>query len=69
MLTKGFDLSTKDTFVDFTIIRPQGTTIDIAGSGDSYVPVRRNNQQFIDLIRSQYVDKSASDKKGYWRNK
>ena len=64
MLTKGFDLSTKDTFVDFTIIRPQGTTIDIAGSGDSYVPVRRNNQQFIDLIRSQYVDKSASDKKG-----
>lgn len=64
MLTKGFDLSTKDTFVDFTIIRPQGTTIDIAESGDSYVPVRRNNQQAIDLIRSQYVDKSASDKKG-----
>lgn len=63
MLAKGFKLSTQDTNVDFTVIRPQGTTIDIAESGDNYVPVRRNNQQAIDLIRSQYVDKSAADKK------
>lgn len=61
MLTKGFKLSTQDTNVDFTVIRPQGTTIDIAESGD--IPVRRNNQRAIDLIRSQYVDKSAIDKK------
>lgn len=61
MLTKGFKLSTQDTNVDFTVIRPQGTTIDIAESGD--IPVRRNNQRAIDLIRSQYVDKSATDKK------
>lgn len=61
MLLKGFNLSTQDTNVDFTIIRPQGTTIDIAESGD--IPVRRNNQRAIDLIRSQYVDKSATDKK------
>ena len=61
MLSKGFNLSTQDTNVDFTVIRPQGTTIDIAESGD--IPVRRNNQRAIDLIRSQYVDKSATDKK------
>lgn len=61
MLLKGFNLSTQDTNVDFTVIRPQGTTIDIAESGD--IPVRRNNQRAIDLIRSQYVDKSATDKK------
>lgn len=61
MLSKGFKLLTQDTNVDFTVTRPQGTTIDIAESGD--VPVRRNNQRAIDLIRSQYVDKSATDKK------
>lgn len=61
MLSKGFNLLTQDTNVDFTVIRPQGTTIDIAESGD--IPVRRNNQRAIDLIRSQYVDKSATDKK------
>ena len=42
-------------------MRPQGKIIDIAESGD--VPVIKNNQQAIDLIRSQYVDKSAADKK------
>lgn len=61
MLTKGFKLSTQDSNVDFTVIRPQGRIIDISESGD--VPVIKNNQQAIDLIRSQYVDKSAADKK------
>lgn len=61
MLTRGFKLSTQDTNVDFTVIRPQGKIIDIAESGD--VPVIKNNQKAIDLIRSQYVDKSAADKK------
>ena len=61
MLTKGFKLSTQDSNVDFTVIRPQGKIIDIAESGD--VPVIKNNQQAITLIRSQYVDKSAADKK------
>lgn len=59
MLTKGFDLPTKDATVDFTIVRPSGVTIDVAESGDDYVPVRRNNQQAIDFIRQQYMDKSA----------
>lgn len=63
MLAKGFKLSTQDINVDFTIIRPQGTSIDIVESGDNYIPVRRNNQQAIELIRNQYIDKSASDKK------
>lgn len=63
MLAKGFDLSTKDTYVDFTVIRPQGKIIDIAESGDNYVPVVKNNKQAIDLIRSQYVDKSATNQK------
>lgn len=61
MLIKGVKLSTQDTNVDFTVIRPQGKIIDIAESGD--VPVIKNNQKAIDLIRSQYVDKSATDKK------
>jgi len=63
MLTKGFDLSTKDATIDFTIVRPQGVTIDVAQSGDDYVPIRRNNQQAIDFIRQQYMDKSATVQK------
>lgn len=63
MLTKGFDLPTKDATVDFTIVRPSGVTIDVAESGDDYVPVRRNNQQAIDFIRQQYMDNSATVKK------
>lgn len=63
MLTKGFDLPTKDATVDFTIVRPLGVTIDVAESGDDYVPVRRNNQQAIDFIRQQYMDKSATVQK------
>lgn len=61
MLSTGFKLLTQDTNVDFTIIRPQGKIIDIAEGGD--VPVIKNNQQTVALIRSQYVDKSATDKK------
>lgn len=63
MLTKGFDLPTKDATVDFTIVRPLGVTIDVAELGDDYVPVRRNNQQAIDFIRQQYMDKSATVQK------
>ena len=63
MLSKGFDLPSKDATVDFTIVRPQGVTIDVAESGDDYVPVRRNNQQAIDFIRQQYMDKSANTQK------
>lgn len=63
MLTKGFDLPSKDATVDFTIVRPQGVTIDVVESGDDYVPVRRNNQQAIDFIRQQYTDKSATTQK------
>lgn len=63
MLTKGFDLPTKDATVDFTIVRPSGVTIDVAESGEDYVPVRRNNQQAIDFIRQQYMDKSATVQK------
>lgn len=63
MLTKGFDLPTKDATVDFTIVRPSGVTIDVAEYGDDYVPVRRNNQQAIDFIRQQYMDKSATVQK------
>lgn len=59
MLTKGFDLPSKDASVDFTIVRPLGVTIDVVESGDDYVPIRRNNQQAIDFIRQQYMDKSA----------
>lgn len=60
MLSEGFDLSTKDADVDFTIVRPDGITIDVADSGDA---VRKNNQSLTDFIRKQYVDKSASVKK------
>ena len=63
MLTKGFDLPTKDATVDFTIVRPLGVTIDVAESGDDYIPVRRSNQQAIDFIRQQYMDKSATVQK------
>ncbi|MBQ8046793.1 MAG: DEAD/DEAH box helicase family protein [Prevotella sp.] len=63
MLTKGFDLSSKDASVDFTITRPSGVTIDVVESGDDYVPIRRNNQQAIDYIRQQYMDKSVAAKK------
>ena len=64
MLTQGFDLPTKDATIDFTIVRPQGVTIDVASSGDDYVPVRKSNQQAIDYIRQQYMDKSAKVQKG-----
>ena len=63
MLTKGFDLPSKDASVDFTIVRPLGVTIDVVESGDDYVPIRRYNQQAIDFIRQQYMDKSAKVKK------
>lgn len=63
MLSEGFDLSSKDSSVDFTVIRPQGTIIDVSDSDDNYVPVRKNNQQAMDLIRRQYLDKSATVKK------
>lgn len=66
MLTKGFDLPSKDASVDFTITRPSGVTIDVVESGDDYIPVRRNNQQAIDIIRQQYMDKSATAKKDSW---
>ena len=60
MLSEGFDLSTKDADIDFTIVRPDGITIDVADSGDA---VRKNNQSLTDFIRNQYVDKSATTKK------
>ena len=60
MLSEGFDLSTKDADIDFTIVRPDGITIDVADSGDA---VRKNNQSLTDFIRGQYVDKSATTKK------
>ncbi len=60
MLSEGFDLSTKDANIDFTIVRPAGITIDVADSGDA---VRKNNQSLTDFIRNQYVDKSANTKK------
>ncbi len=60
MLSEGFDLSTKDADIDFTIVRPDGITIDVADSGDA---VRKNNHGLTDFIRKQYVDKSASLKK------
>lgn len=60
MLSEGFDLSTKDADIDFTIVRPDGITIDIADSGDA---VRKNNKSLTDFIRNQYVDKSATTKK------
>lgn len=63
MLTKGFDLPSKDASVDFTIVRPLGVTIDVVESGDDYIPIRRNNQQAIDYIRQQYMDKSATVQK------
>ena len=60
MLSEGFDLSTKDAEIDFTIIRPDGITIDVADSGDA---VRKNNQSLTNFIRNQYVDKTASTRK------
>ncbi|MBD5182052.1 MAG: DEAD/DEAH box helicase family protein [Bacteroidales bacterium] len=59
-LSEGFDLSTKDADIDFTIVRPDGITIDVVDSGDV---VRKNNQSLTDFIRNQYVDKSATAKK------
>lgn len=63
MLTQGFQLSTQDTNVDFTVIHPQGTIIDISETGDNYIPVRKTNHQAIEFIRRQYVDKSAFNKR------
>lgn len=60
MLSEEFDLSTKDADIDFTIVRSDGITIDVADSGDA---VRKNNQSLTDFIRNQYVDKSATTKK------
>ncbi|MDE6642826.1 MAG: DEAD/DEAH box helicase family protein [Muribaculaceae bacterium] len=60
MLSEGFDLSTKDADIDFTIVRPDGITIDVANSGDA---VRKNNQSLTNFIRTQYVDKTASTRK------
>ncbi len=60
MLSEGFDLSTEDANIDFTIVRPDGITIDVADSGDA---VRRNNSALTEFIRKNYVDKSSSTKK------
>ena len=60
MLSEGFDLSTKDADINFTIVHPDGITIDVADSGDA---VRKNNQSLTNFIRSQYVDKTASTRK------
>ena len=60
MLSEGFDLSTKDADIDFTIVRPDGITIDVADSGDA---VRKNNQSLTNFIRNQYVDNTASTRK------
>lgn len=60
MLAEGFDLSTKDADIDFTIVRPDGITIDVADSGDA---VRKNNKSLTEFIRNHYVDKAASVKK------
>ena len=60
MLSEGFDLTTKDADIDFTIVRPDGITIDVADSGDA---VRKNNQSLTNFIRNQYVDKTASTRK------
>lgn len=60
MLSEGFDLSSKDADVDFTVVRPAGITIDVADSGDA---IRKRDQNLTDFIRKQYVDKSASVKK------
>lgn len=60
MLSEGFDLSSKDADVDFTVVRPAGITIDVADSGDA---IRKRDQNLTDFIRKQYVDKSASIKK------
>lgn len=60
MLSEGFDLTTKNADIDFSIVRPDGITIDVADSGDA---VRKNNQSLTDFIRNQYVDKSAKAKK------
>lgn len=68
-LTVDFDLPSKDATVDFTIVRPTGVTIDVAEQGDDYVPVRRNNQQALDYIRQQYVDKTATAKKNMLSSK
>ncbi len=46
MLSEGFDLSTKDADVDFTIVRPAGITIDVVDSGDAVrktIKVLRNS--------------------------
>ena len=63
MLTKGFDLPQKDASVDFTIVRPEGITIDVVKSGDDYIPVRHNNYNQIDYIRDQYREKESSVKR------
>ena len=60
MLSEGFDLSTKDADIDFTIVRPDGITIDVTDSGDA---VRKNNQSLSNFIRNQYVDKTAATRK------
>lgn len=60
MLSEGFDLSTEDANIDFTIVRPDGITIDVADSGDA---VRRNNSALTEFIRKNYVDESPSTKK------
>lgn len=59
MLSEGFDIEAKDASVDFTTGRQDGTIIDIAENGDSYVPVSKRSDKVIDYIRTQYVDKSA----------
>ena len=60
MLSEGFDLSTKNADVDFTIVSPAGITVDVSDSGDA---IRRKNEDLTAFIRRQYVDKSAQTKK------
>lgn len=60
MLSEGFDLSSKDADVDFTVVRPAGITIDVADSGDA---VRRSDRVLSELIRKHYVGKAPSVRK------
>ena len=65
MLSQGFNLPNRDATVDFTVVKPEGVAIDVAesGSGDDYMPVRRNAQKELEFIRQQYLDKSPTGKK------
>ncbi len=65
MLTEGFDLPSKDATMNFEFYRPQGVAIDIEKSGDDYVPMLRSNNEALEYIRKQYIDKDAKGKKTF----